>query len=248
MNPAGILQGISLPMADMKNESIPKSIRTWNASEQPRERLLHKGAGSLSNAELLAILLVTGSRKEHALALARRLLGGGEEPLKALGRMTAAQLMTFRGIGPGKAVTIVAAMELARRYTQSPVIASQTIRQSRDAHGQLTPLFADLMHEEFWVLYLNNANRVQFRFQVSKGGLTSTLVDVRIILKKALELGAVGLILAHNHPSGNLRPSKSDIQITRKTKKAAAIMDIKLLDHLIVHGSEYYSFADEQLL
>lgn len=248
MNPAGILQGISVPMADMTNESKPKSIRTWNASEQPRERLLHKGAWSLSNAELLAILLVTGSRKEHALALARRLLGGGEEPLKALGRMTAAQLMTFPGIGPGKAVTLVAAMELARRYTRGPVIASQTIRQSRDAHGQLTPLFADLMHEEFWVLYLNNANRVQFRFQVSKGGLTSTLVDVRIILKKALELGAVGLILAHNHPSGNLRPSKSDIQITRKAKKAAAIMDIKLLDHLIVHGSEYYSFADEQLL
>jgi DNA repair protein RadC len=235
-------------MSGMKKESKPKSIRTWNASERPRERLLLKGAGSLSNAELLAILLVTGSRKEHALSLARRLLGVGEEPLRALGHMTAAHLMTFPGVGPGKAVTVVAAMELARRYTLSPVIASQTIRQSRDAHGQLTPLFADLMHEEFWVLYLNNANKVQFRFQVSKGGLTSTLVDVRIILKKALELGAVGLILAHNHPSGNLRPSKSDIQITRKTKKAAAIMDIKLLDHLIVHGSEYYSFADEQIL
>jgi DNA repair protein RadC len=232
----------------MKNALTPKSIRKWNPSERPRERLLEKGPDSLSDAELLAILLGSGSRKENAIALARRILGDMDEPLKALGRMPAARLMTFEGIGPGKAVTVVAAMELARRYTRIPVTMSQAIRQSGDAHLQLMPLFADLMHEEFWVLYLNNANRVQFRFQVSKGGLTSTLVDVRIILKRALELGAVGLILAHNHPSGNLSPSKSDVQITRKTKKAASIMDIKLLDHLIVHGSEYYSFADEQLL
>jgi DNA repair protein RadC len=232
----------------MKTPLMPKSIRSWNASERPRERLLQKGAGSLSNAELLAILLGSGSRKEHALALARRILGDADEPLKAVGRMSADRLMNFEGIGPGKAVTVVAAMELARRYTRGPGTISPAIRQSADAHAQLQALFADLMHEEFWVLYLNNANRVQSRFQVSKGGLTSTQVDVRIILRKALELGAVGLILAHNHPSGNLRPSRADIQITDKTRKAAAIMDIKLLDHLIVHGSEYYSFADEQLL
>ncbi len=232
----------------MKTSLPPKSIKSWNASERPRERLLQKGAESLSNTELLAILLGSGSRKEHALDLARRILGDSQEPLKALGELSAARLMAFEGIGPVKAVTVVAAMELARRYTRNPVAARQAIRQSADAHAQLAPLFSHLMHEEFWVLYLNNANRVQFQYQVSKGGLTSTLVDVRMILKKALELGAVGLILAHNHPSGNLQPSQADIQITRKTKKAASIMDIKLLDHLIVHGSEYYSFADEQLL
>ncbi|WP_289725682.1 RadC family protein [Robiginitalea aurantiaca] len=232
----------------MTPRTMPKSIKSWNASERPRERLLQKGAVSLSNAELLAILLGSGSKKEDALSLARRILGVAAEPLKAIGRMSAEQLMTYKGIGPGKAVTLVAALELARRYTQNPVTATRVIRQSGDAFAQLEPLFSDLAHEEFWVLYLNNANRVQFRFQVSKGGLTSTLVDVRIILRKALEIGAVGLILAHNHPSGNLLPSKADISITRKTEKAAALMDIKLLDHLIVHGSEYYSFADEQRL
>jgi DNA repair protein RadC len=156
--------------------------------------------------------------------------------------------MEYEGVGPGKAVVVLAAMELARRYAVQPVSRDRPIRQSRDAYEQIRPLLSDLMHEEFWVLYLNNANRVQTSFQVSKGGLTGTLVDVRLILKKALELGAVGLILAHNHPSGNLRPSRADMQVTRKTKKAASLMDIRLLDHLIVHGSEYYSFADEQQL
>ena len=210
--------------------------------------MLQKGATHLTDAELLAILLGSGSKKEDVLSLARRILGNRPAPLKTLGRLTASQLMAFEGIGTGKAVVVLAAMELARRYAVCPAPRNRPIRQSRDAYEELRPLIADLMHEEFWVLYLNNANRVQSRFQLSKGGLTGTLVDVRLILKKALEQGAVGLILAHNHPSGNLRPSKADLQITRKTKKAAALMDLRLLDHLIVHGSEYYSFADEQQL
>jgi DNA repair protein RadC len=176
------------------------------------------------------------------------MLGEAPHPLRRLGEMSAMRLMTFEGVGPVKAVRVLATMELARRYASIPSSKTHPVRQSSDAFGMLKPLFADLRHEEFWVLYLNNANHVKYSFQVSKGGLTGTLVDVRLILQKALETGAVGLILAHNHPSGNLRPSKADIQITRKTKKAASVMDIRLLDHLIVHGSEYYSFADEQLL
>ena len=226
----------------------PIRIKSWCPSERPRERLLHKGATHLSDAELLAILLGSGSKREHALSLARRILGNSLAPLRSLGRMPASRLMEYEGVGPGKAVVVLAAMELARRYAVQPVSRDRPIRQSRDAYEQIRPLLSDLMHEEFWVLYLNNANRVQTSFQVSKGGLTGTLVDVRLILKKALELGAVGLILAHNHPSGNLRPSRADMQVTRKTKKAASLMDIRLLDHLIVHGSEYYSFADGQQL
>lgn len=227
-------------------ESLP--ITCWNAPDRPGERLLRKGAGSLSDAELMALILGSGSRKEHALELGRRILGEAPDPLRRLGQMSAMRLMAFEGIGPVKAARVLAAMELARRYSNTPVPRMRPVRQSQDAFGMLKHLFADLMHEEFWVLYMNNANHVQYSFQLSKGGLTGTLVDVRLILQKALETGAVGLILAHNHPSGNLRPSKADIQITRKTKKAAALMDIRLLDHLIVHGSEYYSFADEQLL
>ena len=232
----------------MEKDENPIRIKSWCPSERPRERLLEKGATHLSDAELLAILLGSGSKREHALSLARRILGNSPAPLRSLGRMPASRLMEFEGVGPGKAVVVLAAMELARRFAVSPAPRNRPIRQSRDAFEQLRPLLSDLIHEEFWVLYLNNANRVQNSFQLSKGGLTGTLVDVRLILKKALELGAVGLILAHNHPSGNLRPSKADLQITRKTKKAAALMDIRLLDHLIVHGSEYYSFADEQQL
>ena len=232
----------------MDKDQYPTRIKSWSASERPRERLLQKGAAQLTDAELLAILLGSGSKREHVVSLARRILGNSPAPLKSLGRMTAPQLMEFEGIGPGKAVIVLAVIELARRYTFSPGPRNRPIRQSRDAYEELRPLLSDLMHEEFWVLYLNNANRVQKSFQLSKGGLTGTLVDVRLILKKALELGSVGMILAHNHPSGNLRPSKADLQITRKTKKAAALMDIRLLDHLIVHGSEYYSFADEQQL
>jgi DNA repair protein RadC len=232
----------------MKRTSKGLPIKRWGEADRPRERLLSKGAGSLSDAELLALLLGSGSPGENALDLARRILGEAAEGWTGLGRMGADRLMAFDGVGPGKAVRVAAAMEAARRYAVSSPPKGSPIRQSRDAFEQLRPLFTDLVHEEFWVLYLNNANRTQLSFQVSKGGLTGTLVDVRIILKKALELGAVGLILAHNHPSGNLRPSNADLQITRKAKKAAAMMDIRLLDHLIVHGGEYLSFADEQLL
>jgi DNA repair protein RadC len=232
----------------MKKTQNSLPITSWSPQDQPRERLLQKGATSLSEAELLAIILGFGCRKEHALDLAKRILGDRQDALRRLGGVSVNRLMEYEGIGPGKAVKIVATMELARRFAAGPLPKTRSVRRSEDAFKHLKSLFAGLAHEEFWVLYLNNANHIQHRFQLSKGGLTGTLVDVRIILKKALEIGAVGLILAHNHPSGNLSPSKADLQITRKTKKASAMMDIRLLDHLIVHGEEYYSFADEQLL
>lgn len=232
----------------MNNKIRTLPINSWREGERPRERLLNKGSGSLSDAELLAIIMGTGSPGENAVDLARRILEEIPDGWRGLGRMTTSRLMAFKGVGPGKAAKMVALMEVGRRYVFSEVPKGNPIRQSRDAYLKVQPLFTNLMHEEFWVLYLNNANKVQFCFQLSKGGITGTLVDVRLMLKKALELGAVGLILAHNHPSGNLKPSKADLQITRKAKKAAAFMDIRILDHIIVHGGEYFSFADEQLL
>lgn len=222
-------------------------IREWAPEERPRERLMGKGSRALSDAELLAVLLGSGTQSATAVDLARGLLqacGGG---FWGLARFSAVRLQQFHGIGPAKAATVSAALEIARRFAEPPAQAAP-IRESRDAYGLLKPLLAHLDHEEFWVLCLNNANRVITSFQLSKGGITGTLVDVRIILRKALETGAVGLILAHNHPSGNLRPSKADRQITQKISKASATMDIRVLDHLIVSGAEYYSFADEQLI
>ncbi len=239
---------MSMYHGNMKKLRNPLPITSWRPEDQPRERLLQNGATSLSEAELLAIILGSGSRGEHALDLAKRILGEALYPLRGIGELSPLRLMDFEGVGPVKAAKIAASMELARRFATGPAPKGRAVRQSQDAFEHLKPLFSGLIHEEFWILYLNNANYIQHRFQLSKGGLTGTLVDVRLILKKALELSAVGLILAHNHPSGNLHPSKADIQITRKTRKAASLMDIRLLDHLIVHGEEYYSFADEQLL
>lgn len=231
----------------MDAEFDRRVIREWAREERPRERLMGQGSGSLSDAELLAVLLGSGTRSATAVDLARRLLKSSGDGFWGLARLSVERLQQFHGIGPARATTVAAALEIARRFAEPPVPAAP-IRESRDAYALLKPLLAHLGHEEFWVLCLNNANRVLTSFQVSKGGITGTLVDVRIILRRALEAGAVGLILAHNHPSGNLRPSKADRQITQKISKASATMDIRVLDHLIVSGAEYYSFADEQLI
>ena len=222
-------------------------IREWAPGERPRERLVEQGGSALSDAELLAVVLGSGTRSETAVDLARRLLRESGDGFWGLARLSADRLQQFRGVGPARAAAITAALEIARRFSE-PSERSAPIRESRDAHNILRPLLAHLDHEEFWVLCLNNANRVLTCFQLSKGGITGTLVDVRIILRKALEKGAVGIILAHNHPSGNLRPSKADREITRKISKASATMDIRVLDHLILSGAEYFSFADEQMI
>ncbi|MAM19034.1 MAG: DNA repair protein RadC [Bacteroidota bacterium] len=229
-----------------KNEKL--SIKNWAQDDRPREKLLQKGKLSLSDSELIAILLGSGSRNESAVELARRMLVASKNSLNELGKLSVQQLCNFKGIGPAKAVGIVAALELGRRRRLEEAVTNLKISSSLSVFEMMQPVIGELPHEEFWILYLNNNNSVIERFQVSKGGITGTLVDVRITLRKALELGAVSLILCHNHPSGNLKASDADKQLTKKLKTAAESLDIKVLDHLIVTEKSYLSFADEGIL
>lgn len=232
----------------MQEKSSSFSIKNWSNDDKPREKLAKKGRSVLTDAELIAILIGSGSRNESAVELAKRILASVDNNLNNLGKLSIKQLMNFKGIGEAKAVSIIAAVELGRRRGGEESLQVTKIGDSKDAFYILQPIVGDLEHEEFWVIYVNNANTVLHKAQLSKGGLTGTLVDVRIILKQALELAAVGLILAHNHPSGTLKPSQADIMITEKVKNAANALDIQVLDHLIITQKEYYSFAENQLL
>lgn len=232
----------------MTEKSKSFSIKHWSQNDQPREKLRDKGKTILSDAELLAILLGSGNREESAVALSQRILGSVDHNLKELGKRSLKQLMAFKGIGEAKAITIAAAMELGRRRQSEESIELLTIQSSRSVYDLMQPILGELPHEEFWILYLNNSNKVLHKQQLSKGGITGTLVDVRLVLKTALEVGAVALILAHNHPSGNLKPSQSDKTLTQKLKQATESLDIKILDHLIITENAYLSFADESLL
>ncbi len=232
----------------MQEKQTSFSIKNWSDDDKPREKMVQKGKSVLSDAELIAILIGSGSRNESAVELSKRILSSVDNNLNALGKLSIKQLMQFKGIGEAKAVTIAAAMEMGRRRRGEDEQKITKITSSKDAFELLQPLIGELEHEEFWILYLNNANKVLLSSQLSKGGLTGTLVDVRIVMKQALELGAVGLILAHNHPSGTLKPSSEDKAVTEKLKKAAMALDIKVLDHLIIAQKDYYSFADERLL
>lgn len=229
-----------------KKESF--SIKSWATGDQPREKLIQKGRLALSDAELIAILISTGNANESALDLSKKILSSTGNNLNALGKLSLKQLMGFKGIGEAKAVSIIAAMELGRRRRSEEALEKVKITSSNSVFELLQPVLGELLHEEFWILYLNNANKIIEQFQISKGGITGTLVDVRITLRKALEVGAVSLILAHNHPSGNLNPSEADKQLTRKLKTASESLDIKILDHIIVTEKSYFSFADEGLL
>jgi DNA repair protein RadC len=224
------------------------SIKDWSRDDRPREKLLRKNRSVLSDAELVAILIGSGSSGETAVGLAKRILAKADNDLNELGRLSVQQLMKFNGIGEAKAVTIIAALELGRRRRKTGRGKTHMIRNSKQAFEFLRPTLTDLPHEEFWIAYLNNANRVLQISQLSKGGITGTLVDVRLVMKQALEAGAVALLLAHNHPSGTLKPSKADIEITRKIKTAALALDIRILDHLIITSDRYFSFADEAML
>ncbi len=229
-----------------KNEKL--SIKQWAEDDRPREKLLQKGKLSLSDSELIAILLGSGSKNESAVELAKKMLAASKNSLNELGKLSVKQLCDFKGIGPAKAVGIVAALELGRRRRLEEALEQKKISSSSSVYEIMQPIIGELPHEEFWILYLNNNNKVIEQFQISKGGITGTLVDVRITLKKALELGAVSLILAHNHPSGNLKASEADKQLTKKLKTAAESLDIKVLDHIIVTEKSYLSFADEGIL
>jgi DNA repair protein RadC len=224
------------------------SIKNWSQDDQPREKLLHKGKEALSDAELVAILIGSGNKQESAVDLSKRILLSADNNLSALGKLSLKQLMTFKGIGEAKAITIMAALELGRRRREEDALEKQKITSSRSVFEFMQPVIGELQHEEFWIIYLNNSNKVIKKSQLSKGGITGTLVDVRLVLKSALEFGAIGLILVHNHPSGTLNPSSADIKLTDKLKVASESLDIKVLDHIIVTEKAYFSFADEKLL
>jgi len=232
----------------MQDTSGSFSIKHWSNEDKPREKLVLKGKEILSDAELIAILIGSGSRDESAVKLSKRILASVGNNLSALSKLSVQQLMQFKGIGEAKAVSIVAALEFGRRRGGEEAKKITKITSSKNCFDLLQPILGELPHEEFWVLYLNNANTVLHKSQLSKGGITGTLVDVRLVLKVALEHGAVGLILAHNHPSGTLKPSVSDQTITDKLKIAAQALDIKVLDHIIVTQKDYFSFADEGLI
>ena len=224
------------------------SIKYWAEDDQPREKLMLKGKAALSDAELIAILIGSGSRNESAVELSKRILKSVDNNLNALGKQSLQQLMNFKGIGEAKAVSIAAAMELGRRRRSEDVAERKVITGSRAVFEIMQPLIGELPHEEFWIIYLNNSNKVIYKSQLSKGGITGTVVDVRIVFKTALEHSAVGLILVHNHPSGVLQASEADKQTTRQLKAAGHALSIAVLDHVIVTENGYLSFADEGIL
>ncbi|MFO8236028.1 MAG: DNA repair protein RadC [Bacteroidales bacterium] len=224
-------------------------IKDWAVEDRPREKMVSKGADSLSDAELVALLIGSGSREETAVELAKRILNSVDNNLNELGKLNLEDLKEFNGVGEAKAISIAGALELGKRRKLAEVIHRQKISSSIDVFERFAPKLQDLTHEEFWVVYLNRANKVIFENRISKGGVAGTVIDVKIILKAALERKiASSLILCHNHPSGNINPSKADIQITNKLKDAAKLLDLQVLDHLIIGEDNYFSFADEGYL
>lgn len=224
------------------------SIKNWSQDDQPREKLRDKGKAALSDAELVAILIGSGNKEESAVDLCKRILASVDNNLSELGKLSIKQLMEFKGIGEAKAITIAAALELGRRRRGEEALEKMKITSSTSVYELMQPILGELPHEEFWIIYLNNSNKVIQKNQLSKGGITGTLVDVRLVLKNALEVGATSLILVHNHPSGTLKPSEADKKLTQKLKGAGESLDIKVLDHIIVTEKAYFSFADENLL
>jgi len=223
-------------------------IKEWALEDRPREKLLYKGIASLSDAELIAILIGSGSNEQSAVDLARDILSLASNNLNKLGKLGIHDLNALKGIGPAKAVNIIAALELGRRRKSADLNDDQKIKSSNEVYTIFHALLSDLSHEEFWIIYLNRSNRIISRLKISQGGISGTITDVRIIMKKGLELLASSIIICHNHPSGNKEPSDADIRITGKIKDAAAFFDISLLDHIIVTDNGYFSFADNGTL
>ena len=220
-------------------------INQWAEDDRPREKFLLKGKSALSDSELLAILIGSGSRNESAVQLCQRILASSENNLNTLGKMSVSQLMQFKGIGEAKAISIAAALELGRRRREEDAIELKKITSSKAVFDIMQPVIGELPHEEFWVLYLNNSNKVIYKAQLSKGGITGTVVDIRLIFKMAFEQNATGLILSHNHPSGKLMASDADLKITKRIKEAGQTLEIQVLDHIIITENGYLSFQDE---
>lgn len=225
------------------------SIKQWAEEDRPREKLMLKGVSALSDSELLAILIGSGNPQESAVELSKRILQKAGNDLNKLGKMSISDLTgQFKGIGPAKAITMIAALELGKRRKSAEVAERKKITSSRDGYDHFYPILSDLNHEETWALLTDRSNKVATTMQVSRGGISGTVVDIRLILREALNQYASGIILGHNHPSGNCRPSSQDTLITKKLKEAAQWMDITLLDHIIVCGDKYFSFADEGII
>ncbi len=230
------------------NYSKERGIRFWAKEDRPREKMINWGRHQMSHAELLAILIGSGTRDKSAVDLARVLLKSVEGNLKELGKLDFQRLIAMHGIGEAKAVRILAALELGRRRAGAEALERQTIQSSRQAFELLQPTLGDLNHEQFWVLYLNNANKILQKGPISKGGISGTVVDIRLLFREGFYCGATSIIIAHNHPSGNKSPSTADRKLTERVKNAGELLDIKVLDHLIVTEQDYFSFADNNEL
>jgi DNA repair protein RadC len=224
------------------------TIKSWALDDRPREKLIAKGKKALSDAELIAILIGSGNREESAVGLSKRILKSVNGNINELAKLSVEKLSTFKGIGEAKAISIITGLELGKRRQLEVALEKPKITSSKDVANLMQPILGDLEHEEFWVLFLNNSNKVVAKSQISKGGLTATIVDIRLVFKRALELTSVGIIVCHNHPSGKLQPSNADKNLTQRIKEAGITLDIKLLDHLIITENAYFSFADEGFL
>lgn len=232
----------------MNYTSNYQSIKLWAEDDRPREKLLAKGKQALSDAELIAILIGSGTKNESAVDLSKKILASVNNNLNALGKLSENDLMTFKGIGEAKAITIITALELGRRRRLADAVIDTKIKDSNSVFELMQPLIGEASTEEFWVIYLNNSHKIIKKIQLSIGGITGTVVDVRIAFKNAVTLQATAIILCHNHPSGTLQPSEMDIQLTKKMKIAGETLDIKVLDHIIITEKAYFSFADEGMI
>jgi len=224
------------------------NIKSWAEEDRPREKLLLKGKHNLSDAELLAILIGSGNSEQSAVGLMQQVLKNYDHNLVSLSKASVNELQQFKGIGEAKAISILAALEIGNRKIQSQVKDKIQISNSRDAYQFLAQYMAELVHEEFWVLYLNRANKVLSKEVLSSGGISGTIVDIRILLKRCVELLCSSVVLLHNHPSGNLYPSEEDKKLTKKIREACMHLDIQVIDHIIITHKGYYSFADEGLI
>jgi len=224
------------------------TIKSWAEEDRPREKLSGQGRRALTDAELIAILIGSGNRDESAVELSKRILHHYNNDLTKLGKATIEQLCQFKGIGEAKAISIIAALEVGRRRNDTDMATPDMITSSRDAYNIIRPFMLDLAHEEFWILLLNQNNKVLGKELISKGGVTGTMADPKIIFSAALRYSAASIMLTHNHPSGNLKPSQQDIELTKKMTSAGRLLDIKVLDHLIITDSGFYSFADEGVM
>lgn len=224
------------------------SITSWAEEDRPREKLINWGKSTMSNAELLGIIIGSGNREDTAIDLAKKILARHNNDLGRVAKLKSKDLMKFKGIGLAKAINIIATFELGKRMSRTEIQIPKQIKSSETGYQYLRPVLEDLDHEEFWVILLSKSNRIISKERISIGGVSATIVDSKIVFSKALDKLASGIILAHNHPSGNLSPSSQDVELTRKLCAAAKLLDMRILDHIILTNNTYYSFADDGIL